>query len=82
MKAPVPIRTQCFKSKMGFVENEESRRYISSTPELFVPEAFRSKPDGNKSRAVGGEHARSDWWTTCYEEVCYDAVHLIRTDDR
>lgn len=38
MTAPIPIRTQCFKHKVGFVENEESRRYISSTPDYFVPE--------------------------------------------
>lgn len=76
IKAPVPIRTQCFKSKVGFVENEESRRYISSTPELFVPEAFRSKPDGNKKQGSGGKHDRSDWWTFRYEEVCHDALRL------
>jgi len=37
MRAPVPIRTQCFKHKQGFVENEESRRYIKTTPEYYVP---------------------------------------------
>tara|TARA_R110000851_G_scaffold326270_1_gene494781 strand:- start:3559 stop:4197 length:639 start_codon:yes stop_codon:yes gene_type:complete len=35
--APVPIRTQCFKHKQGFVENEESRRYIRSEPTFFFP---------------------------------------------
>src|SRR3990172_1436969 len=35
--APVPIRTQAFKHKIGMVENEESRRYISSTPEIYIP---------------------------------------------
>ena len=33
--APIPQRTLAFKSKVGFVENEESRRYISSRPELI-----------------------------------------------
>jgi len=41
MSAPVPIRTQCFKHKIGFVESEESRRYISSTPVVYIPEYFR-----------------------------------------
>ena len=45
--APIPIRTQCFKHKIGMVENEESRRYISTTPEIFIPEFFRSKPEGS-----------------------------------
>jgi thymidylate synthase (FAD) len=47
MKAPLPIRTQCFKHKQGFVENEESRRYICSTPEYFLP-TFRKAVDKKK----------------------------------
>ena len=53
MKAPVPIRTQCFKHKAGFVENEESRRYIKSVPEFYVP-IFRASVD-NKKQGSGGE---------------------------
>jgi thymidylate synthase (FAD) len=47
MKAPLPIRTQCFKHKQGFVENEESRRYISSKPEYFLP-TFRKAVEKKK----------------------------------
>jgi len=53
MKAPVPIRTQCFKHKAGFVENEESRRYIDSVPEFYVP-LFRASVD-NKKQGSGEE---------------------------
>lgn len=53
MSAPVPIRTQCFKSKSGFVESEESRRYISSTPELFIPKEFRSAAENVKQGSAG-----------------------------
>ncbi len=48
MRAPVPIRTQCFKHKSGFVENEESRRYIQSTPTFFMPDMFRKGCDNKK----------------------------------
>lgn len=51
--APIPIRTQCFKHKVGFVENEESRRYVSYTPEIFYP-TFRSQVD-NKKQGSGGD---------------------------
>lgn len=37
MKAPLAIRTQCFKHKIGFVESEVSRRYVDDPPEMFVP---------------------------------------------
>lgn len=47
MTAPIPIRTQCFKHKVGFVENEESRRYVSYTPEIFKP-TWRSKVEHKK----------------------------------
>lgn len=52
MKAPIPIRTQCMKHAVGFIINEESRRYISGTPEYFVP-TFRTQAD-NKKQGSGG----------------------------
>lgn len=49
MKAPVFVRTQCFKHKQGFVENEVSRRYVADTPEFYIPDVWRGKPtDGAK----------------------------------
>ena len=63
--APIPQRTQCFKSKVGFVENEESRRYISSRPELFVPDEFRSAAK-DKKQGSGGVHDLSDDWRDGY----------------
>lgn len=51
MKAPIPIRTQCMKHAVGFVINEESRRYISGTPEYFIP-TFRSSV-ANKKQGSG-----------------------------
>ena len=58
MKAPIPIRTQCFKHKQGFVENEESRRYISSTPEYYVP-TFRNSVE-NKKQGSGEDLSEGD----------------------
>lgn len=42
--APVFIRTQCFKHKQGFVENEISRRYVNDEPSFFMPSAWRGAP--------------------------------------
>ena len=79
VKAPVPIRTQCFKSKVGFVENEESRRYISTTPELFVPENFRSTPDGSIKQGSGGQHKDSDYWVAEYRIQCLNAIEMYES---
>lgn len=43
IKAPISIRTQLFKHKVGFVENEVSRRYITENPEIYSP-LWRTKP--------------------------------------
>lgn len=73
--APVPIRTQCFKSKVGFVENEESRRYITNTPELFVPDEFRSAVK-DKKQGSGGVHFRSADWLETYERYAKECIGL------
>lgn len=74
--APVPIRTQCFKHKIGMVENEESRRYISTTPEIFVPDFFRSKPEGSIKQGSGNVHEDSDYWLGRYDFQVTVAVEL------
>ena len=45
IKAPISIRTQLFKHKQGFVENEVSRRYVATEPEFYEP-TWRTKPTG------------------------------------
>lgn len=77
VSAPVPIRTQCFKHKQGFVENEESRRYIKSTPVLYVPEVWRkAPPEGGAKQGSGGPHHDHDRWDKEYRDVCHHAIYL------
>lgn len=70
MEAPVPIRTQCFKHKQGFVENEESRRYISSRPVLFVPHELRLAPTNGAKQGSSGVHPISKEWLVDYVNYC------------
>lgn len=74
MSAPVPIRTQCFKHKIGLVESEASRRYISSTPSLFVPEQFRAAAE-NVKQGSGGVHKCSKYWLNEYKDICDKAIY-------
>lgn len=74
--APVPIRTQCFKHKIGMVENEESRRYISTTPEIFIPEFFRAKPEGSIKQGSANKHPYSDDWVERYKSYADMAVDV------
>lgn len=50
---PVPIRTQMFKHKIGFVENEVSRRYVKSEPVFTKGDTWREKP-ANAKQGSGG----------------------------
>lgn len=70
--APIPQRTHAFKSKVGFVENEESRRYISDRPELFVPEFREAVKD--KKQGSGGLHPANESWQTVYSDFCCHAL--------
>jgi thymidylate synthase (FAD) len=74
--APVPIRTQCFKHKIGLVENEESRRYISTRPEIYIPEFFREKPVGSIKQGSAGKHPKNEYWINRYDQVTQEAVEL------
>ena len=78
IKAPVPIRTQFFKHKQGFVENEISRRYVSFVPQFYHPE-WRSKPDGSAKQGSGKKIPWStdrDYWNNKLDTLHDDALHL------
>lgn len=74
MSAPVPIRVQCFKHKIGYVESEESRRYISSTPVLYIPDAFRCAAASVKQGSAG-IHPKSMFWR---EQYVKDCSHMLQ----
>ena len=74
MQAPIPIKVQLFKHKIGLVESEESRRYISTRPELFIP-TFRSAATSVK-QGSGSEHPNCDYWDVFYQLICYDAIKM------
>lgn len=73
--APVPIRTQCYKHKIGFVENEESRRYIKSAPILYVPEFFRTAAKNVKQGSTNDKSDLSDYYLSEYVDICSDAIY-------
>lgn len=52
VEAPVPIRTQLFKHKVGFVENEVSRRYVDGPASFFLPAEWRARAPGVKQGSL------------------------------
>jgi len=74
MQAPVPIARQAFKHKIGFIESEESRRYISSRPELYVPDVFRQAAASVKQGSAGA-HIDSSHWQSVYKSAGISAIN-------
>jgi thymidylate synthase (FAD) len=70
IKAPISIRTQFFKHKQGFVENEISRRYVSFEPEFYYP-TWRGKP-------TDGAKQGSDDFITIHPEVEKNFENVMR----
>ncbi len=75
MEAPVPIARQLFKHKIGMVESEESRRYISMEPVLYIPDEFRAAA-ANKKQGSGGVHKDSRGWLGIYERVSRENITI------
>jgi thymidylate synthase (FAD) len=53
IKAPIFVRTQLFKHKVGFVENEVSRRYVVDDPQFYTPIWRNSPTNGAKQGSSG-----------------------------
>lgn len=53
IKAPIFVRTQLFKHKVGFTENEISRRYVTFDAEVYNPHWRDAPKDGAKQGSSG-----------------------------
>jgi len=74
IKAPIFVRTQLFKHKVGFTENEISRRYVKSKPEFYVPK-WRYAPTGNAKQGSGDFIESTEHLEILYTLTALDAVN-------
>jgi len=74
IKAPIFVRTQLFKHKVGFTENEISRRYVTHEPEIYNPR-WRSAPTN------GAKQGSSDFITDETAERRLDFLYGIVTEN-
>jgi thymidylate synthase (FAD) len=66
IKAPIFVRTQLFKHKVGFTENEISRRYVTFDAEIYSPQWRDAPTDGAKQGSSG---------FSIYDKVANDVFH-------
>ena len=82
IKAPISIRTQFFKHKQGFVENEISRRYVTFEPEVYHPR-WRTKPTNGAKQGSEDFMEYGNDWNNCNSaysiavDMCFDAYHML-----
>jgi len=74
IKAPIFVRTQLFKHKIGFTENEISRRYVTHEPEIYNPR-WRNAPTN------GAKQGSSDFITGEAAEQRLDFLYGIVTEN-
>lgn len=76
IKAPIFIRTQLFKHKVGMTENEVSRRYVSDPPSVYMPR-WRGKPTNGAKQGSEDFMPIDDQYNTVnrhYEMCVRDAL--------
>jgi len=66
---PIFVARQRFKHMVGFTYNEVSRRYVDDAPTFYVPDTWRSRPDGSVKQGSGDDFT-GYFWTE--EEACVD----------
>ena len=57
---PIFVARQEFKHIVGFTRNEVSRRYVDDTPEFYMPEVWRSRPEGSVKQGSGSSVSEED----------------------
>lgn len=66
---PIFVARQRFKHVVGFTYNEVSRRYVDDTPEFYVPETWRKRPEGSVKQGSGDTHAATAWFSDNYQDL-------------
>ncbi len=79
IEAPIPIARQMFKHKVGMVESEESRRYISIEPQFYYPEFWRNAAANVKQGSASTTHKDNEELKTLYADYC-DYSEYLYTD--
>lgn len=76
IKAPIFVRTQLFKHKVGFVENEVSRRYVVEEPQFYTPIWRNAPTDGAKQGSSGFVTEPSILMTSGFREAAEKCVEV------
>lgn len=54
-QAPIFLARQLMKHQSGLTWSEASRRYVDTPPQFFIPEKWRSRPEGSLKQGSGDD---------------------------
>ena len=77
VKAPIFMARQFVKHQIGLVWNEESRRYIDDSPEFYLPQVWRNKPE-NAKQGSSGVHSMEVLYGKNGKDGCRDLVYEVQ----
>mgnify|MGYP002640550869 CR=1 FL=1 len=76
IRAPLETKNQWIKHAVASTHlddqygwNENSRRYVSETPEFFTPEVFKQAPDNSKQGRSEHDHPYSEEWRQQLQQI-------------
>lgn len=72
--APIFVSRQLAKHQVGGTWNEESRRYIKTSPPYWKPDFFRDAAYDVKQGSSPDVHQRSEEFLEEYHDICIDAI--------
>jgi len=78
IKAPIFVARQLAKHQVGLAWNEVSRRYVDYEPEIYMPDAWRAKPEGSikqGSSEISLDKMSADGYTSEIDAVVKAALH-------
>lgn len=76
-KVPIFVARQRFKHMVGFTYNEVSRRYVDDEPEFFVPDVWRSRPEGSVKQGSGEKEVTHITWDQDGIEIGGEATAVV-----
>lgn len=71
IKMPLFVAREWYRHTVGFTRNEVSRRYVNSTPEVYLPTELRSKPKEGQSKQGSGERIQRDIEAICLKYIAH-----------
>lgn len=74
--APIFLARQLGKHQAGLSWNEVSRRYVDTPPEFYVPEVWRSRPNGSVKQGSAGVHHRDQYHSMGYDNMLGRAIEI------